>query len=267
MRRINRSFIVAIVALLGAVASVSAQHAGDIAVGQEGGQIRTGIWSAGAFTGPFRVHAGLFGDSGFAGFTSDPGFDAPSGTFTPGSRIGFNVLDQLLTWNGAGFEPTAGETLTISFFSLSVETGAGPVNGFDIAVAGDGAWHKHLGYTLEPFGGAADGIYLLRLELYSDEPGLASSAPFWKVFRNDEVPGDDAGTEAAHLAAIAWVENNLACRADLDGSGEVGFGDILALIGQWGQACPAPCPLDLDGSGTIGFGDVLDVIAAWGACP
>ncbi|MHC5113174.1 MAG: M28 family metallopeptidase [Planctomycetota bacterium] len=57
-----------------------------------------------------------------------------------------------------------------------------------------------------------------------------------------------------------------ACPPDLDGSGDVGFADILEIIGAWGT-CGDVCPADLDGSGDVGFGDVLEVVGAWGPCP
>jgi hypothetical protein len=50
---------------------------------------------------------------------------------------------------------------------------------------------------------------------------------------------------------------------DVNGDGQVGFGDILAIIGAWGP-CPG-CPEDLDGNGVVGFSDVLIVIANWSA--
>ncbi|MHC5113903.1 MAG: GEVED domain-containing protein, partial [Planctomycetota bacterium] len=70
--------------------------------------------------------------------------------------------------------------------------------------------------------------------------------------------GDDTTCEPGLCA--------LPCPADLDGSGDVGFGDILAVIGAWGP-CGAPCPEDVDGSGDVGFGDILVIIGAWGPCP
>ncbi|MHC5115426.1 MAG: FG-GAP repeat domain-containing protein, partial [Planctomycetota bacterium] len=57
-----------------------------------------------------------------------------------------------------------------------------------------------------------------------------------------------------------------ACPGDLDGSGDVGFSDVLVIIGAWGP-CPPDCPEDLSGNGTVDFADILAVIAAWGACP
>ncbi len=55
------------------------------------------------------------------------------------------------------------------------------------------------------------------------------------------------------------------CPADLDGSGEVGFSDLLAVLSAWG-ACDK-CPEDLDGDGVVGFSDLLVVLSAWGPCP
>ena len=54
------------------------------------------------------------------------------------------------------------------------------------------------------------------------------------------------------------------CPADVDGSGDVGFGDILAVIGSWGP-CPG-CPADVNEDGLVGFADILQIIGAWGPC-
>lgn len=53
------------------------------------------------------------------------------------------------------------------------------------------------------------------------------------------------------------------CPADLDGSGSVDFGDILAILSAWGNAGG---PEDLDCSGTVDFADLLVVLGAWGSC-
>ncbi|NNF43051.1 MAG: hypothetical protein HKN62_08370 [Phycisphaerales bacterium] len=54
------------------------------------------------------------------------------------------------------------------------------------------------------------------------------------------------------------------CPFDFDGTGEVGFPDLLSLLAAWGD-CPG-CPQDLDGDGVVGFGDLLSVLSAWGPC-
>jgi hypothetical protein len=55
------------------------------------------------------------------------------------------------------------------------------------------------------------------------------------------------------------------CPADIDGTGDVGIGDFLALLEAWG---PNPGhPADLDGNGVVGIEDCLALLAAWGPCP
>ncbi len=53
------------------------------------------------------------------------------------------------------------------------------------------------------------------------------------------------------------------CPADLDGSFEVDFNDLLGILTAWGNKGG---PEDLDGSGFVDFGDILVVLAAWGPC-
>ncbi|MCH8343190.1 MAG: hypothetical protein IH983_04305 [Planctomycetes bacterium] len=56
------------------------------------------------------------------------------------------------------------------------------------------------------------------------------------------------------------------CAWDLDGSGDVGILDLLALLAAWGP-CEAPCPPDFDGGGTVDIFDLLTLISNWGFCP
>jgi hypothetical protein len=57
---------------------------------------------------------------------------------------------------------------------------------------------------------------------------------------------------------------SIACPADLDGSGDVGFADLLALLSAWGPC--AGCDEDLDGDDQVGFADLLIVLSSWGPC-
>ena len=54
------------------------------------------------------------------------------------------------------------------------------------------------------------------------------------------------------------------CTADLDGSGEVDFEDLLILLTAWGPC--DECPEDLDGNGAVEFNDILLLLATWGPC-
>ncbi len=74
---------------------------------------------------------------------------------------------------------------------------------------------------------------------------------------------DDGGTNrgAVWILFLDGVVKS-PCPWDLDSSGAVGTGDLLALFAQWGTDGPA----DFDGSGTVGTGDLLILFANWGPC-
>ncbi|MBT8487175.1 MAG: hypothetical protein HKO59_13470 [Phycisphaerales bacterium] len=52
------------------------------------------------------------------------------------------------------------------------------------------------------------------------------------------------------------------CPWDVDGSGDVGFTDLVSVIGLWGP-CDG-CPEDIDQSGDVGFSDLVLVLSRWG---
>ncbi len=65
-----------------------------------------------------------------------------------------------------------------------------------------------------------------------------------------------------HGDGVAFI--GTVCPGDIDGDGEVGITDFLALLAAWG---PNPGhPADLDGDGTVGITDFLALLANWGAC-
>ena len=55
------------------------------------------------------------------------------------------------------------------------------------------------------------------------------------------------------------------CPKDLDGSGDVGFSDLLQLLSVWGPC--SGCPEDLDSSDTVDFSDLLEILSSFGSCP
>ncbi|MCH8151082.1 MAG: hypothetical protein IH830_01755 [Planctomycetes bacterium] len=73
------------------------------------------------------------------------------------------------------------------------------------------------------------------------------------------------GAEGISVITV-YLSGGPACPWDLNGSGDVGILDLLALLAAWGP-CEAPCPPDFDGGGTVDIFDLLTLIANWGACP
>ena len=214
-------------------------HAGDVYIYVEDGHIETGLVDEDETEEHVRVFEAEFGESGLAEYTDEPGWEAFPGTFDSDSRVGWNALDDLHRWNGNGFDHELEETITVSFKAqASFVIGEGAVDGFDLAVAPDGSFHRHLGFLIGHPGKSSPqtGIYLVELELYATE-GPEHSEPFWIVF-NYGMDEDD------HEAAVEWVEENMAgddhghddeCSGDLDGDHDVDVADLLELISQWGE--------------------------------
>jgi hypothetical protein len=67
---------------------------------------------------------------------------------------------------------------------------------------------------------------------------------------------------AGDRVLAVWSDEN---SADVNGDGEVGFADLLLLLGEWGSCppSPAPCVADVDGNGARGFGDLIVILAEW----
>lgn len=246
-----------------------AQHGGDIGLAVSDGAIVTHELSGvDPELGPLsRLFLGELGEAGSPHFANEPGFDSLPGTFQVGSRVGIQFTAQLLVWDGAGFVPTsdagplAGERMRASFATLSTTTGEGPVAGFDLAVQPNGAWHRHLSWTLLPAVGAAEpdaGVYLVQFQMYSTDPSVAASLPLAILF-NDGASEEDH--ESAYAAALPLF-NAAHCPADLNGSGTVDGADLGALLAAWGLGGAA----DLTGDGVVNGADLGSLLADWGAC-
>ena len=103
--------------------------------------------------------------------------------------------------------------------------------------------------------------------VHFDEP-LTSVNPVVEWVVPDGLDGDVPYFCRPHCVAFDMVGTitvvpSDACPADLDGSGAVDFGDILAILTAWGNKGG---PEDLDQSGAVDFGDLLVVLGSWGPC-
>ena len=101
--------------------------------------------------------------------------------------------------------------------------------------------------SIEQMGGLEPGQYTLQAEA--------------SVGIDSEVPPRASGEASFDFT----FEVAAACPADLDGSGDVGILDLLALLAAWGSNPGGPP--DFDGDGTVGILDLLTLLANWGPCP
>lgn len=202
-----RTCVVATAALTLAAACGSAMaHDGDIGLRIANGKIITGAVvdtpSGPMVQGIRRVFGAEFEDLLGTAFAGEPGLFAAPGTFAM-SQLGFDILGPVLRWDGAAFPPAPipAETITIEFGPLSRTTPLVNmiVPGFSIGV-GPGGFDEHYDFYLNA--PASDGIYVLSMRLWSDQPGIRASDPFFIVFNWNE-------DERQHDQAINWARANL----------------------------------------------------------
>lgn len=226
----------------------AAQHDGDIFVTTQAGKLVTGtIELSGSLTVPFRAFTGVFGEA--PNFTNDPGFDTAPGTFTPGTQIGFTIGRALRVWDGADFKSIPVERLRIALGLLGpvfTPLDDTPVPGFGMLVNEFGEFHHHPGVTLQA--PAGDGVYLYEAFLWTSDPGLVDSDPFWIVFRQ-------RSSAAAQADALLWVERfrSNPCRADLNLDTEVDFSDLELFISFYNAGNSG---VDFNGDTEIDFSDI-----------
>ncbi|MBX3390143.1 MAG: hypothetical protein KF691_11915 [Phycisphaeraceae bacterium] len=256
-----------------ACSTASAQHLVDIAIGQSQGKIATGVFQIqGSNVAPMlsqRVFIAEFGT--FPNFTSSPGFDSLVGAFQGGSQIGFNIRKALRKWNGSAFPAGAvgipPETIQIKL-GPAANTRVTPmtdqlVPGFSLAVSSGGSttgeFHHHPGFTLlDP---ASDGLYLLELELWSTQAGLATSEPYWMVF-SQNASEDDLQVAASWVRANVWKPS---CPADLNNDGLVDDSDFVFFVNAYDYLlCDPPgCPTDFNGDWATDDADFLVFASAY----
>ena len=180
-----------------------------------------------------------------------------------GEVNGINADGSMLTgvYNGEAYYWTE----ATGFVPIGTLTPSPAVRAMGVGIAGDGTI---VGFDINQFPTEAwlwteeGGLESLRGKLV--ELGL-TDLPTLQVGMDISL---DGRTIIGHTFFTgAWIVTlpGEPCPADIDGDGDVGFSDLLAVITAWGP-CPG-CPEDLDGNNAVEFADLLVVLTEWGRCP
>ncbi|MCP3904868.1 MAG: hypothetical protein GY715_14675 [Planctomycetes bacterium] len=105
------------------------------------------------------------------------------------------------------------------------------------------------------------------IEEFADATHIGQGWPGGRYFRGDvdDTRIYDASLTPAQVETLYLSSGIAAACPDLNGSGVVDFGDVLAAISAWGPC--AACPADFNSSGAVDFADLLYIIGRWGeAC-
>ena len=192
--------------------------------------------------------------------TNDPGFDSPTSEFPTNSEVGFTLTRALREWNGANFDTIPDERVEMSWGPLGPITtplNDVPVNGFTLGVGQSGEFHYH--YKFKLTSPADPGVYLLTLQMWSDDGSIAPSEPIHLVLAQSV---DDV----MFAEALDWWEQNGAwcsastCLADFNNDGSVDTRDVLIFLNAWAAS---EASADINGDGIVDTRDVLEFLNLW----
>lgn len=128
-------------------------------------------------------------------------------------------------------------------------------------IEGTDAWQQ---FILDNAEGAAVGAIVAH-----EHPDIGSGFDRAADGQVGDMPHPTARGSHLYVDAVLDLMRDAAldvpCAGDIDGSGDIGFSDLTALLGTWGP-CPAPCASDLDDDGQVGFSDLTLLLAQWGPC-
>lgn len=141
-----------------------------------------------------------------------PGIASSIGGLATNSILGETFVGGLKRWNGSAFVDPGTEQVDVyrgaTRVAGMISSDTGPFASFSYtAVANSADEHKTaflrlLGDGAAPNTASDDGVYLVGLQLSTDQPGVASSEPFYFLLSKNGTAGDQS-------AALAFANANL----------------------------------------------------------
>jgi|GEM_PF-2056067 len=213
------------VAVFAAVSGSALADGGDFGLWTSDGKVQTAV---GDHTGQVLLNFGervfaadMLGSVATGWEAEEPGIFIPEASLPDNTQVGFNILGNLLYWDGTGPVSAVGASaaMTLRFGPESRVTpgDASTVAGFGINYDADaiGGFDEHYDHLLGA--GAAEGIYFLQTSFTLT--GFSDSDSVWTVF--------NAGlTELRHDEAIEYAETVL-----VPAPGGAGVLALAGLIG------------------------------------
>ncbi|NNM26214.1 MAG: hypothetical protein HKO59_09570 [Phycisphaerales bacterium] len=211
----------------------------------------SGVWVS-------PIYLGLPGDPDQ--IVLGPNYPQPAWLLGGGAAglLPYSLHDTSCTPLSGGVITGADPAVELRFYGPVALTGSQPVT-ISRRVAGSTD-----GFTPVPLGG-------FDLDLGVVPSALQIGGGFEGGFEYRIAAGPDLRADVPGTPPLGWtgsytvtVDGGSTCPEDLDGSGDVGFVDLLQVITDWGVTTGSPA--DLNGDGVVNFIDLLTILVAWGPC-
>lgn len=253
-------------ALLAPMASAQL-HLADFVIRDNAGVIEAGaIDETGAPVWGYRVKLSVL-DSGY--FSDNPGFDSPSGSFTPGTALGFEIRGQLLAYDPAvdALAPADTEYVRVRKFGLDTLSPMDDTTVQSTFAFGDantnGVFHHHLQFFVESMDNPSGGVWVLPFGLYDPAGVLTTSDTVYIILAAPDASDTDIDATLT-IVEDEFITPGPCSRADLAAPfGVLNFADVQSFLGAFGAQLPAA---DIAApTGVWNFADIQSFLGVFGA--
>ena len=204
------------------------------------------------------------------GFRCDPGSDSDGSgmCFVTGNSADEDIDDGTTILTSPALDASeAAAVLSYDFWynNGSNCNGADPQNDiFIIEISDDDGTSWNELETVGPTGPEVNGGWFTRNWAVADIPDVSPSDTMRIRFTVGDLNAASIVEAAVDAVKIGYNYcNDTACAGDVNGDGEIGVTDILAVIAQWGTNGSA----DVNGDGEVDVSDLLLIVGSWGNCP
>jgi hypothetical protein len=197
-------------------------------------------------------------------------------------------------WLPVGSGPL--DALDVMSITIDLPAQGESVLGFEIQFdydepVADGSWASDAQVIVLPPGGGSYTVgglsHLPQADVLWSFDGPASDGPgrygsdgedVFMVWEDTPLPGgpyhvslsndwanDQNPNSYVDVSIRFYLTDPLFCHADIDGTRDVAFPDLLRVLLAWGVC--VGCPEDLTGDDVVGFVDLVSLLGDWGPCP
>jgi hypothetical protein len=143
--------------------------------------------------------------------------------------------------------------------------GNGEDDSLDVQVSDDDGTSWRTLYQVGPTGPDTDGLWFTTQQSLASLSGFTPNDAFRIRFIAQDL-GQTSRVEAAidNIQITSVDCSKQPCPGDLDGDGQVGTNEILAVLDAWGD-CQG-CPADMTDDGVVNVNDLLFIVGVFGPC-